>query len=168
MTYQVFDVNSAFNDASRIMITIFAVLWFIWAFVSVVLMKTKKITKLPMLCDALVFLLSLSNAAHNFSHISDGNLSFYTDVLSCEQWQVTAITITIAWLNLLLHMRLLFKVRKKHHRLPRSPYDLYEYYISFLRPPYSFCITILCSLVQQRQLCYSTRRNVQNNDNDGG
>ena len=110
LTYQVFDVNSAWNDISRIMVMIFAVLWFISAFVSVVFRKTKKITHPTMLLDAFVFLLSLYITAHNFSHISDGNLSFYTDVRSCEQWLITAITIITAWLNLLIHMRLVPKV----------------------------------------------------------
>ena len=68
---------------------------------------TEIIPNTEFLCDTLVCLLSLYIAAHNFSKISEGNIFFKTDVRTCEQWQVSAVTITIAWLNLLIHMRLL-------------------------------------------------------------
>ena len=55
------------------------------------------------LSDALVYSLAIYVAIHNWNFI-DGQR---TAVRSCEQWPVSSIAITLAWLNLLLYMRLL-------------------------------------------------------------
>ena len=62
--------------------------------------------------DILVYGLSAYVAIHNFSYISDEGNSIRIDVRSCGQWQVMAVTITLAWLNFLLYMRLLYGVGK--------------------------------------------------------
>ena len=62
--------------------------------------------------DILVYGLSAYVAIHNFSYIPDEENSIRVDVRSCGQWQVMAITITLAWLNILLYMRLLYGVGK--------------------------------------------------------
>ena len=62
--------------------------------------------------DILVYGLSAYVAIHNFSYIPHEEKFFRVDVRSCGQWQVMAITITLAWLNILLYMRLLYGVGK--------------------------------------------------------
>ena len=58
------------------------------------------------LLDFIVFSLAFYIAIHNFSMVSrDGSSFFRTDVRSCVQWQIAGITLTLAWLNLLIHMR---------------------------------------------------------------
>ena len=62
--------------------------------------------------DILVYGLSAYVAIHNFSEIPYEGDSIRVDVRSCGQWQVMAVTITLAWLNILLYMRLLYGVGK--------------------------------------------------------
>ena len=62
--------------------------------------------------DILVYGLSAYVAIHNFSYIPDEGSPIRIDVRSCGQWQVMAVTITLAWLNFLLYMRLLYGVGK--------------------------------------------------------
>ena len=60
--------------------------------------------KLPVvfLFDALVYSLAIFTACH----------SFIWDEVSCFKTQLYAVTITLAWINLLLHMRLLYGIGK--------------------------------------------------------
>ena len=60
--------------------------------------------KLPVvfLFDALVYSLAIFTACH----------SFIWDEVSCFKTQLCAVTITLAWINLLLHMRLLYGIGK--------------------------------------------------------
>ena len=58
------------------------------------------------LFDILLFVTSIYIAVHNYSDVEIEGKIFRVDVISCGQWQVTAITITLAWLKLLVHMRL--------------------------------------------------------------
>ena len=62
--------------------------------------------------DILVYGLSAYVAIHNFSYIPYEEKFLRVDVRSCGQWQVMAVTITLAWLNILLYMRLLYGVGK--------------------------------------------------------
>ena len=60
------------------------------------------------LADFLVYSLALYITIHNFSSVSkDGNIFFDTDVRTCAQQQVSAITLILAGLNLLVYMRML-------------------------------------------------------------
>ena len=62
--------------------------------------------KLPIafILDFIVYSLAMYIAIHNFSPTST--------VRSCMEWQASAITITLAWVNLLVYMRLLYGVGK--------------------------------------------------------
>ena len=62
----------------------------------------KRPTNLPtvFLFDSLVYCLALFVACHHL----------IWEESSCLQWQICAVTITLAWINLLLHMRLLYGI----------------------------------------------------------
>ena len=62
--------------------------------------------------DAIVYILSLYIALHNFSNFTNEDISITLAVRSCAQWQFSAITITFAWLNLLTYMTLLYGIGK--------------------------------------------------------
>ena len=65
------------------------------------------------LLDFLVYLLATYIAIHNFSMVTtDGVTFFETDIRTCGQWQISAFTVTLAWLNLLSHMQMLYVVGK--------------------------------------------------------
>ena len=65
------------------------------------------------LFDFIVYLLALYIAIHNFSNVTtDGEHFIGTDVRECGQWQISALTVTLAWLNLLVYMRMLYVVGK--------------------------------------------------------
>ena len=62
--------------------------------------------------DAMVYILSLYIASHNFSSFTVEDFYLTMAVRSCAQWQFSAFTITFAWLNLLTYMRLLYGIGK--------------------------------------------------------
>ena len=123
--------NSLANDFHRILvITLFGIKVFVILFnkeFSHILSKLQQIDvewnrnfaiqiqnaiPLVFIFDILVYGLSAYVAIHNFSDIPhEGNL-VRVDVRSCGQWQVMAVTITFAWLNILPYMRLLYGVGK--------------------------------------------------------
>ena len=73
------------------------------------------IKSIPLLffLDFIVYVLAFYMAIHNFSNVSiDGENYFDVDVRTCGQWQIGAFTVTLAWLNLLFYMRLLYVVGK--------------------------------------------------------
>ena len=107
MTYlpTINEVNSDVNDISGILILMFSLIYLLLMGSSFVF-KTKNIDA-TVLLDAVVFLLSFYSALFNHSYIHrDIGMDFRTDVRSCSQWHLSAITITFAWINLLLYMRL--------------------------------------------------------------
>ena len=72
------------------------------------LQSSIKLVPFVFLVDYLVFFLALYIAIDNSSMVSrDGSTFFEADVRACGQWQISAFTVTLAWLNLLFYMRLL-------------------------------------------------------------
>ena len=107
------------NDASRILLLVinfFRVVFFFinWEYTPVLNTLRKldwKRPKLPIafIFDFIVYSLAMYIAIHRFSFSPNGVRS---QVRSCFQWQVSAIAITLAWINLLIYMRLLYGVGK--------------------------------------------------------
>ena len=64
------------------------------------------------LLDFLVFTLALYIALVNFSTVTLDGETKTVDVRGCLQWQISSITVTLAWINLLLYMRMLYGVGK--------------------------------------------------------
>ena len=70
--------------------------------------KLKRNIRVDFILDLVVHALAFYAAVHNFAKVTkDGNNFFFVDVRTCAQWQISAVTVTLAWLNLLFYMRML-------------------------------------------------------------
>ena len=79
------------------------------------------------------------------------DFSVITAVTSCTQWQLSAITITFAWLNLLTYMRLLYGIGK--------------YIIFFNDALTTFMTVILVFVIQLIAFALGFHLLLSNNDN---